>query len=90
MSREARQGAFNAKRLNASKSPTSPSAEPLERRCACGALACFGWGLGEAIWYCGRCVPEAFWDNKRRAEGEAVAAAPRPAGPPARQGSLKL
>lgn len=82
--------AFNAKRLNASKSPTSPPAEPVVRRCACGALACFGWGLGKTVWYCAGCVPPAFWDHKRRAEGEAVAAAPRPEGPPAKQGSLKL
>ena len=80
-------GAFNAKRLNASKSPASPPAKPLVRRCACGALACFGW---LAAWYCAACVPAAFWDNKRRAEGEAVATAPRRDGPPEKQGSLDL
>ena len=83
-------GAFNAKRLNASDAATSPSAEPKVRRCGCGALACYGRGVGEPVWYCRACVPEAFWNKKRRAEGEAVAAATRPAGPPPKQGSLDL
>ncbi len=85
--------AFNAKRLNASEAEPSPPAGPVVRRCSCGALACYGWGNGEAVWYCRACVPDAFWDNKRRAEGEAVAAAPRRAGPTRsrpKQGSLDL
>ena len=89
--------AFNAKRLNASEAEPVPLAGPVVRRCACGALACYGWGLGETVWYCAACVPAGFWDNKRRAEGEAIAPAPRPAGPTRsrrvphpKQGSLEL
>lgn len=85
-----RQRAFNGKRLNASKAASSPPAAAVVRRCGCGALACYGRGRADPVWYCAGCVPAVFWDHKRRAEGEAVAAAARPAGPPAKQGSLKL
>lgn len=86
-------GAFDAKHLNASEAAASPPDEPVVRRCACGALACYGQGLGETVWYCADCVPDEFWDHKRRAESEAVVAAPRPAVPARsrpKQGSLKL
>ena len=85
---ERSQRAFNGKRLNASKSAPSPPAGPVMRRCACGALACYGWGRGDPVWYCAACVPEGFWEHKRRAEGGAVDAAPRPEGPPPKQGRL--